>query len=217
MSRNTYAATTSASNENALKFRLLLDVDSYTGGPVRACTGGNFITVGATTYTPVGHLGGLEPLKEESDVFPRALRCWLAAVNTAAIQDVISESAYNKPARLYRCFLTESLSLVNTPELVFKGRLNGIQMKLGDPERGNFYEVEIESRLAQKSRAAFMNKETHWYIYGQSGDLFFEHLSKIPLFKSQWGQRSTTYKGVREGPGQETPPLVPGRGHYVGP
>lgn len=193
MSRNLYAATTSASWASTLKFRLLLDIDSYTSGPLRACTGGNFINVGATTYTPVGQLGGLEPLKEDSDVFPRALRCWLAAINTADIRDVISESAYNKPARLYRAFLTESMTLVNTPELVFKGRLNGIQMKLGDPERGNFYEVEIESRLAQKSRAAFMNKETHWTIYGYSGDLFFEHLSKIPLFKSQWGQRSTVY------------------------
>lgn len=210
MSRNTYAATTSASNENTLKFRFLLDIDSYAAGPVRACTGGNFITVGATTYTPVGYLGGLEPIKEESDVFPRAIRCWLAAVNTAAIQDVISESAYNKPARLYRCFLTQSMTLVNTPELVFKGRLNGIEMKLGDPERGNYYEVEIESRLAQKARAAYLTKETHWTIFGQSGDLFFEHLSKIPLFKSQWGQKEVHLDGTSPPPPPRRPlPFIP--------
>lgn len=210
MSRNQFAATTSASNAPTLKFRLLLDIDSYTAGPVRACSGANFITVGATTYTPVGYLGGLDPLQEESDVFPRTLRCWLAAIDSASIQDVVGESAYNKPARLYRCFLTDSLTLANTPELAFKGRLNGIQMKLGDPERGNFYEVDIESRLAQKSRAAYLNKETLWTVFNQSGDMFFEHLSKIPLFKSQWGQQATIYQLAPPPPPRI--PHLPGQG-----
>ncbi len=208
MTRNVYSATTSASNASTLKFRLLMDIDSYTSGPFRACTGGNFIIVGATTYTPVGALGGIEPIKEESDVFPRALRCWIAAINTADIQNVIGETAYNKPARLYRAFLDENYALVNTPELVFKGRLNTIQMKLGDPERGNYYEVEVESRLAQKAKAAYLNKETHWTIFGQSGDTFFEHIPKIPLFKSLWGHKETTFFGIPSGDYRDPPKKV---------
>jgi hypothetical protein len=210
VSRNSYTATTSASYAGVTKFRLLMDIDSYTAGPVHACTGGNFVIVGATTYSPVGNLGGLDPIQEESDVFPRTLRAWLAAVNTAAIQDVINETAYNKPVRLYRAFLTDSLTVVNTPELLFKGRINGISMKLADPERGNYYEIDIESRLAQKSRATYMDQATHWYIYGQSGDLFFEHLSKIPLYKSQWGQHSTVYN-FSPPPPSNLPPGLPGR------
>lgn len=187
MSRNLSAAITSISQLPQVQFRLLVEVYSLSTGTTRACNGYQFITFNGNTYSPVGGLGGIEKIQEESDIFPRAVRMWFAAVSTSQIQDVLNEQMFNKPVKIYRTFLTESYTNVATPEEVFRGTVNTAQMKLKDPERGDFFEIEVESKLNRKPRAQFFNRETLWTVYGQSGDTFFSYLHLIPLTEARWG------------------------------
>lgn len=187
MSRNLSAAVTSISQLAQVQYRLLVEVDSLSTGITRACTGYNFIVFNGNTYSPVGNLGGIEKIQEDSNIFPRAVRLWFSAVNTSQIQDVLNESMFNRPVRVYRTFLTDSYTAVSTPEQLFRGRINTCEMKLGDDNRGDHFELEIESRLMRRPRAQFCDRETLWTTYAQSGDMFFDWVTKIPFVKALWG------------------------------
>ncbi len=124
MSRNVSAAVTSISQLGTLQYRMLCEVDSLSTGMTRACTGQQFIVFNGNTYAPVGNLGGIEKIQEDVDIFPRAVRMWFSAVNTNQIQDVLNETIFNLPLRIYRTFLTDSFTCVSTPEIIFNGRVN---------------------------------------------------------------------------------------------
>jgi hypothetical protein len=187
MSRDLSAAVTSAAQLDTIQYRWLVEVDSLSTGMTRACTGYQFLVFNGNTYSPVGNLGGAEKIQEDVDVFPRAVRLWFAAVSTTQIQDVLDENLFNRPVRIYRTFLTDSFTNVATPEELFRGFINTCEMKLQDPERGNYFEIEVESRLRRPPRAQYFNRETLWTFYSQSGDTFFDYLTQIPLTKANWG------------------------------
>jgi hypothetical protein len=188
MSRNLSAAVTSISQLPTLNYRMLCEVDSLSTGMTRACTGNQFIMFAGNTYSPVGQLGGVEKIQEESDIFPRAVRLWFSAVNTASIQDVLNENMFNRPVRLYRTFLTDSFTIVSSAEQVFNGRVNACEMVLKDPNRGDFFEIEVESRLVRTPRSQYFNRETLWTVYAASGDTFFDYITQIPLSRANWGE-----------------------------
>jgi hypothetical protein len=166
---------------------MLVEVDSLSTGMTRACSGLQFITAFGNTYSPVGYLGGIDKIQEESDVFPRAVRIWFAAISSSQIQDVLTENMFNCPVRLYSTFLTDSLTCVSTPEQRFGGFVNMVDMKLKDPQRGDYFELEVESRLVRPARAQYFNRETLWTFYASSGDTFFDYMSQIPFRKGKWG------------------------------
>ena len=188
MSRNISAAITSISQLSTVRCRWLVEVHSLTAGAVsRACNGYQFIVFGNNTYSPVGHLGEIEKVQEDSEVFPRAVRMTFAAINTAQIQEVLNETLFNRPVFIKRTFLTDSLTCVSTPEELFRGFINTCEMKLGDKQRGDYFEIEVESRLLRNARAQYFNRETLWTFYNQSGDTFFDYVTKIPLTQANWG------------------------------
>lgn len=187
MSRNTQAAVTSISQQPTVRYRLLVEVHSLSTGTTRACNGTNFLMFAGNTYSPIGHLGGAEKIEEDADIYPRALRLWFTAVPSMEIQDVLAENMFNKPVHMYRTFLTPSLTLVASAEMVFKGRVETADLKLGDEERGNFFEIEVESRLARAPVAMYFNQATLWTVYNASGDTFFDYVTQIPLTRVNWG------------------------------
>lgn len=210
MSRNT-AAVESASQAATLKYRILVDINSTTGGNLHVCTGGNFIYTGANTYSPIGGMGGMDPVQEDSDVFARAVRLQMAAVSTTQIVDLATENLFNKPVSIWRCFLAENLTMIDTPNLLFKGRINTAKLVINDPQKGNYYEVEVESRLKQNPKALYFDRQTLWTAYQQSGDTFFDQLVNIPNFTGEWGKQATAYgpANTYPGGGPKNPPTKP--------
>lgn len=201
MSRDVAAAVTSAAQLDTVQYRWLVEVDSLSTGMTRACTGYQFVVFNGNTYSPVGNLGGAEKIQEDADVFPRAVRLWFAAVSTTQIQDVLSENMFNRPVRIYRTFLTDSFTNVATPEQLFQGYVNTCDMKLKDQQRGDYFEIEVESRLNRPPRVQYFNRETLWTFYNQSGDTFFNYLSQIPLTKAKWGVATMVHFGGGGGGG----------------
>lgn len=202
MSRDVSAAVTSAAQLPTVRYRWLCEVDSLSTGMTRACTGYQFIVFNGNTYSPVGHLGGAEKIQEDAEAFPRAVRLWFSAINTAQIQDVLNENMFNRPVRIYRTFLTDSFTNVATPEELFRGFINTCEMRLQDPNRGDYFEIEVESRLKRPPRAQYFNRETLHTFYAQTGDTFFNYLTQIPLYKANWGIATNVDYGNNGGPGQ---------------
>lgn len=183
MSRDTVAAVTSANAEATVNWAILAQI-GVTSSTIYACTGDRFIYSGANTYSPVGYLGGVEPAQEEADVFPRGMKLWVALVSSQALYEAMAEHLFNRTVSMYRATLDPSsaYTVVGTPQMFFKGRINRCEVRLGDPERGNFFELEIESRLRREAASAYYTREMMYQTY--SGDTFFNYVHLIPGYKS---------------------------------
>lgn len=185
--------------------RTLVDV-GVTSGTLYVCNGYRYLYALGNTYTPVGVLGGIEPIQEESDAFPRGLKMWLAAVDSSQLYEPLREDMFNRPVKVWEVFLDpEDFSMPNTPELRWSGAVNEVEIRFNDQDRGNFYEVGAETNLRRQPKRAYFNKETLWLTY--SGDTFFQLQDLIATFRSTWGQVPTTFAGGFNFQG----PFVPGR------
>ena len=196
MTRDTVTSVTSAAAAPQLRYRVLVDL-LLDSGTQRVCSGNQPILVGTIGYTPVGGFGGIETVQEESDVFPRAVRLWVTAVSSVNLAEAMSEDMFNRTVRVYRSFLNDQYTLVGTPQLVFSGKINDGTLKMGDPERGNYIELEVESRLRREPRSAYFTKESHQLT--NSGDTFFAHVHKIPNYKGVWGDEASVRLGSNSG------------------
>ena len=124
-------------------------------------------------------------------MFPRGVRMWLSAVNSSMLAEPLSENLFNKDVILYRAFLDDTFTCVSTPEQMFRGKINEVNIKLADTVRGNYYEITVESRLRKEPRSSRFNKESLWQTY--SGDTFFNYVDQIQGFRSLWGTQDTWF------------------------
>ncbi len=218
MSRFEHAAVNSALQESLVAYRQMVEL-GITSGTLYFCTGNQFIYALGNTYTPVGGLGGIEPIQEESDPFPRTVRAWISAIDSASLFSPMQEDMFGRTLMIRHCALNPSnWALVSTPEILWKGQVNKVEVRLSDSERGNFYEVEAESSLAKQAAVANFNLETHWTALNYSGDLFFSLIDQVPLTKAMWGQQPTYYIGSgARSPQSAGVPDVPTDNPYVYP
>lgn len=196
MTRFEYTAAFSASSAPLFAYRQMLEL-GVTSSTLYFITGNQFIFALGNTYTPVGGLGGIDPIQEESDPFPRTVRMWLSAVNSSNLFEPLREDMFGRSVVIRHGYLDpEQFTLVSTPEVLWKGQVNKVEVRLSDVERGNFYEVEAESTLRRKPPVTNFNLETHWTTLGHSGDLFFSLIDQVPLSRAMWGQQPTGFAGA---------------------
>jgi len=190
MPRFLYAAAQSASTEAVARLRWLVDL-TLTNSTFKLCTGFTPVAWGVNTYTPVGRLGGLEQIEEAGDLYPRAMRMWISAVGSAQLYEPLTENLFNKNVTVYRALLNAQGIAVSTPEQRFRGRINVCNVHLKDAAKGNYVEIEVESRLRLEPRSARFNKEYLWLTH--SGDTFFNYVPEIEGFVGQWGIQQTLF------------------------
>ena len=195
-----------------LAFRQLVEL-GVTSGTLYACSGKQYIYSPqlGNTYTPVAGLGGIDPIKEESDPFPRELRLWMAAVNSSDLYEPLREDMFNRPVRVYETLLDpDTFACVHTPELRWAGFVNEVDIPFADEERGNYYEVGAITDMGREPALSYSNRET--LQLDHSGDTFcdFQHL--VPSVRALWGQQPTTHLGGKQvsdtvNDGKRPPPL----------
>ena len=198
MSRFLYAAANSASQEADTRFRLLIEA-FLPSSNAYYCSGMQSIYALSNTYTPAGALGGMEAIAESIDQYPRGIRFWLKAVNSSDLVMPLSENLFGRVVKVRRCWLTsDNYTTVSAPELAWSGRINKVDVNLADPQKGNHFEIEVESRLRREPNSARFNRESLWNAAVQSsngvwttgaysGDTFFNQIASIPGFQSGWG------------------------------
>lgn len=194
--RFTSAAANSAAHDYLMRYRQFVEI-GVTSATLYLCNGTEFVFALSNTYSPVGGLGGLEALDEAADGSVQSLRAWLAAVGSADLYEPLREDMFNRTFVVRHGFLDKQTdTLVSTPELIWSGFINKVEVRFADSERGNFYEIEAERALRQRAPASNFNLETHWTTLNQSGDTFFQYIDQVPLFRAMWGQQPTQFNGA---------------------
>ena len=129
------------------------------------------LTWGGTTYRGVGQLGGVEAVEEgiELQAYRVALR--LNGVPAALAAIALGEHYQGRAATLSMGFLDEGHALVDTPFTLFRGRMDGMTITLGETAS---IVLTVESRLAdwERPRVRRYNNADQQQRY--PGDRFFE-------------------------------------------
>lgn len=157
-------------------------------------TGIGNLVVNTITYLGIGHLGGVQQVRDSLDRFSPGVNLWLSAASSDLLSETLGESMFNKDVKLYRAFLRDHV-LVNTPELWFRGKVNEVNLYRADPERGDYVEMQCRIRLKKEAKSSYYTREDLWLTY--SGDTGFDYLAQIPGFKGMWGQFATSFYGGR--------------------
>jgi hypothetical protein len=205
MSRFISSSMQAVSSLSVTAYRLLADI-GVTSSTLYVCTGNQYIYALGNTYSPVGPLGGVSVVTEETDNFPRDVTLQLAAINSAYLYEPMRESMFNRPVVLRRMFLnTEDFTPVSSAETVWRGRTAEVNINF-DGE-GAYYELRAETVLRRNARVQYFNRETYRAV--DSSDTFGDHIDRIPLYKSQWGGKETSFAGGGTNLGRNGKPLPP--------
>ena len=107
------------------------------------------IAWGGQVYTGTGHLGRIEPLEEGVELQAYRLRLILNGIPLSLISIALGEDYQGRAATLYLGFLDDQHRLVDTPDTIFKGRMDIMTVTAG--ETGSIA-LDVESRLADWER-----------------------------------------------------------------
>jgi hypothetical protein len=145
---------------------------------IRLCDGGH-MWWGADKYTSddatYGAVGGLEAVDERiSDEAP-ATRITLLPPSVTTAADLFLTNAQSSPVEMWLGEYDPATGAVTgTPEKVFSGRIDAVNLRIGKTERA----VEID--IVSEAERLFMNREgnvlsTRFHQTAWPGELGFEH------------------------------------------
>jgi len=189
MSRPVTTAVGSYLTEPVLDFRILADV-TFSSTTMKLHTGIGALAVGVNTYDGIGALGTIDSVREDANTFTSQVKMTLSAVNSLALQEALNETLFGRQVILRRCWLREG-TVVGTAETWFRGQIGEVKLHRGDPERGNYIAVNVETKLNRQSKMAYYTKEDLASVY--SGDTFFDYLHLIGTTKALWGDQPTRF------------------------
>lgn len=140
------AETASLASHIRLVALVHLDLSS---GHVRANSSDRTITYDGADYLGVGDLGRIGTFGETTDLSAEALNLELSGIDPDYIDIAVNEHVQGRPARLWLAFLDSTYVLIADPVLIFRGRIDTMEVELGDTAT---VRLRVESRLADWDR-----------------------------------------------------------------
>ncbi len=184
MARNITTATKTESKKASGAKPLLLTKLEFDGGTVRFWSGRGALLFDSETYTGVGDLGRISEVEEgiEQRAFGIALE--ISGVPPSNISLALSEELQNRKAQVWLGFFDSDYVLVADPVLLFKGRMDTMDIKLGKPAT---IVVTAESRLIDWSRPRIRRYTDGDQRERFAGDKGFQFVSDTTEREIVWG------------------------------
>jgi hypothetical protein len=188
VSRWVSSANSVRAAESAVYLVVLADLD-FSSGAVRVHDGVGPLVFGGNTYQGIGTFGGIEVIEENIDTVARGVICTLSGIEASLISTVMTERYQGRTATFYLGLLTEQIAFVDTPEEIWSGRMDTMNITLS--ERQATIRLTCEHRLRREPQAARMTDEDLQLQH--SGDTFFGLMAQIPLYKAAWGDKPNSF------------------------
>lgn len=154
--------------------------------PVYVHTGVGNIDHDGNTYTGVGELGKIEPIKEGTELKNHGLALSLTGVPNTFVSIALNENYQNKLCRLYLAALNSDYSVIVYPGLVYKGYIDTMSIYPGDEVAT--VQLVTRSRLAAWDKARMRRYNNADQQARVPGDLGFEYVEELVDRTIPWGQ-----------------------------
>lgn len=198
MTRFASALNQTEADANAVTMCVMVSLD-FASGVLNLHDGIGTITDSfaspTVSYLGVGAFGGIEGAVQDSlSVIARPIKLTLTGVDSAVISESMASTYQGRDAVIYLGFVRNG-QLIAAPETLWEGRMDYMEIEFG--KDSGTIRVNCEHRLRREPRIARYTAEDQKIDYPT--DTFFDLLSKIQGFKSQWGDERTEY-GRRASP-----------------
>ena len=150
---------------------------------------------GGNYWEGVGKLGGISDVSEDAMLRPSGLTLTLSGVDAAIVNAVAEDDYPGYPVSVWSGLLDpDSLDLVTTPQLVFRGIVDRAAVEL--TEGGGKVTVTCESELARWARHqnSLFTNESQQALY--AGDKGFDRIPAIQNRAIDWQKKQVWGSGV---------------------
>lgn len=164
--------------------RLIIAVEIlYKSAPVRAHTATGDIVIDGQTYTGVGALGGIDPVKQSANNGPASLNLSLTGLDPTLVAETLNERTAGSKVKIMICSLDDDFK-VTSASIIFAGRVSTQRFAYGQEMS---IEVEVVDRLAdwQRKGSRRFDQESHTNEY--PGDDFCRFIAQMSEKPISWG------------------------------
>ncbi len=143
------------------------------------------VTWGGFPWLGVGDFGSVELIEEGEQASPFAVRLRLSGLDTTIAASALTENYHLRPVDLYIGFMSASNALVATPDLIWSGQMDVMDVQAGAE---NAVIMTCESYLAKLDRIngkLFTDAEQK-NLYAT--DTFFTYLPRMQDLKLIWAE-----------------------------
>jgi hypothetical protein len=180
-----------ASSQNAaaaagvhVPYGLFADFD-FPSGHVRLTSCGRSYTFGGNTYEAVGKLASIGDISESGDLLPDGLNFGLSGFDNSILRTVLTEKYHGRSAVLYVGYMDNAGNLVDTPHLLWEGRMD--VMASHSEAGGASVNLACESRLVIWNVASgWLYTDEHQRVLGGIADAFLDKVSSIQNRVVKW-------------------------------
>jgi hypothetical protein len=183
MSRTITPAVDSALAAGHVPIIVLVEMD-FPGGFLRVNNSVVSFTWNGSDWLGVGRLGSIGVVKEGADLQSRGLSFAISGVPSAHIAVALGQQYQGRDCKLWLAPLSSDHAIVSDPVLVFHGRLDTMDVELGDTAT---ISVSAESRLADWNRPRVRRYNAEDQAIDYPADKGFEFVPQMAEKELRWG------------------------------
>ena len=184
MARDIASLTLAAGKAGVVRPIVLARLD-FAAGPVRATSAPFDVTHNDEVYTGVGHLGALSAVPEGAELQGYAVQLTLSGVPVEMISLALLDAYQGRDARLYVGLLDEQHLLIGTPLLIYRGRMDTLDIEMGSTAT---LTLTVQSRLSDWERPRLLRYTNEQQQADWPGDKGFEFIAQMAEKTIYWGR-----------------------------
>ncbi len=148
MTRALTSANNAATSATTVRPVIFVKID-YTSEAVLAHSDTGNLNFSGETFTGVGQLGSISGIEEQGELAASGLTITLAGIDPTLLSQAMHTPHQGRSIHVWIGYLNDMRTLVDTPHLVFKGRLDTHTLTLGETA---ILTLTAENRLVDWSR-----------------------------------------------------------------
>lgn len=184
MTRTADASVVTASKAEVVRWVDLVRLD-FSGGVVAVNSGVSTLSYNGDDYLGTGALGSISQVQEGPDPRPYSISLTLSGVPPEYVAVAIGEHYQGRDARVYRAMLDAEHQLIGTPALLFRGRMDTMDIDMGEMAT---ISVTAQSRLADWDRPRVRRYNHEDQITEYPNDKGFEFVAQMVSKELIWGR-----------------------------
>lgn len=188
MARDVTAGVVTESKKGTGAKPFLLVKMQFDSGTLRVWSGRGDLPFNSETYLGIGDLGKISQIEEGIEQRAFGISLQLSGVASSNVSLALSEELQNRKLEVWLGFFDSSYALVVDPVLLFRGRMDTMDIKLGKTAT---IVVTGESRLIDWARPRIRRYTDGDQQERFPGDLGFQFTSDASDKEIVWGAQTT--------------------------
>jgi hypothetical protein len=166
---------------------VLVELDFADAGTLRVCNASYTFSWGGYDWLGLGNLGSIEAISEGIDLQMYGCSLTLSGIPSEYISEALNQTYQGRDATIWLAPLTEDYTFIADPVVVFKGRMDTMDIELGQTCT---ITLSVESRLIDWDRARTRRYNDADQTSEFPGDRGFKYVDQMVEKDLQWGYKS---------------------------